>query len=172
MSDALIREVFNTAKSPSYFWLKVNTRFPLPISDSKCETSLIYRITSYNVCYTKLLRNQKYDGDFAVLKTSLINASDMLNKSLHYINFSADNVNSGAEQVSAVSQTLSQGATEQASSIQELSATLNEITSKINNTAKNANKAKQISNEANDATVKGQEQMHEMVNAMNSYNFV
>jgi len=111
--------------------------------------------------------NQTYDGDFAVLKESLIKASDMLNITLSKINLAADNVNTGAEQVSSVSQTLSQGATEQASSIQELSATLNEITSKINNTAKNANKAKQISNEANDATVKGQEQMHEMVNAMN-----
>ena len=83
--------------------------------------------------------NQTYDGDFAVLKESLIKASDMLNITLSKINLAADNVNTGAEQVSSVSQTLSQGATEQASSIQELSATLNEITSKINNTAKNRN---------------------------------
>ena len=45
--------------------------------------------------------HQKYDGDFAILKESLTKASDMLNKTLHSINFSADNVNSGAEQVSA-----------------------------------------------------------------------
>lgn len=110
--------------------------------------------------------NQKYDGDFTVIKDALISATDMLNDTLSQINVGADQVSNGSEQVSAVSQTLSQGATEQASSIQELSATINEITDKINNTAKNAKKAKIISDEANIITAKGQSQMSEMVNAM------
>jgi len=111
--------------------------------------------------------HQKYDGDFAKVKQALVGASGMLDKTLTKINEAADKVMSGSEQVSSVSQTLSQGATEQASSIQELSATISEITDKIKNTAENANMAKKITTDANLATIKGQEQMNEMVNAMN-----
>lgn len=112
--------------------------------------------------------NQAYDGDFKKIKDAFILASDKLNNTLSECNAAAEQVSSGSEQVSSGAQALSQGATEQASSIQELSATINEITEQINNTAENAKQAKLFSEQASVATEHSQQQMQEMVLAMDA----
>jgi len=113
---------------------------------------------------------QSYDGDFEIIKDSLVKASDVLNHTISEFVVAAEQVALGSDQVSSGAQSLSQGTTQQASSIQELSATINEISDQVKRTADNAYKAKEISIKANAATTKGQQQMQEMINAMTLIN--
>lgn len=114
----------------------------------------------------ELTFNQNYDGEFELIKNSLVNTSNMLNSTLSQINVSAEQVAIGSNQVSYGAQQLSQGATEQASSIEELSATINEISTKIKETDHSATKAKEISSDSNKVIAQGQKQMQEMIAAM------
>lgn len=107
-----------------------------------------------------------YDGDFAVIKEALDSAANMLNHTLSEFSVATEQVASGSEQVSSGAQALSSGATEQASSIEELSATINEISGQIRDTATNAANAKRITEDANVATTRGQQQMQQMIAAM------
>lgn len=65
---------------------------------------------------------QEYVGEFASIKTALLDISSSLNNTLTHINQIADQVHSGSEQVSSAAQSLAAGATEQAASIEELSS--------------------------------------------------
>ncbi len=110
---------------------------------------------------------QAYDGEFEIIKEALVNTTDMLNETISQINLVSEQVASGSEQVSGGAQALSQGATEQASSIEELSATINEISSQITQTAENASKAKDYSIAVNASTIRSQQLMNDMIEAMN-----
>lgn len=107
-----------------------------------------------------------FANDFNPLLTSIHRIVEKLNTTLSQINIAGEQVTNGANQVSEGAQVLSQGATEQASSIEELSATINDILSRVEKTAENTIKAKQISEKSSVATLKGQQQMQEMVNAI------
>lgn len=111
-----------------------------------------------------------YAGEFAKVKKSLENISDSLNDTLGQINQSADQVSSGSDQVASGSQALSQGATEQASSVEELAATINEISNQVNTTADNAQTARVKTNEAGQAVGVCNQQMQDMINAMEDIN--
>jgi len=82
------------------------------------------------------------------------------------IAISADMVNASAEQVSAASQNLSQGATEQASSIEEISATMSEISNQAKGTSGLAFEAAQASDEASSGIMSSNEQMENLMRAM------
>lgn len=73
-----------------------------------------------------------YQGDFARLKTALLNIQQNLSATLSDVTQSALQVNLGAEQISSGAQALAQGATEQASSVQELSAAVQELNRQTN----------------------------------------
>jgi methyl-accepting chemotaxis protein len=111
-----------------------------------------------------------YKGDYAKLKDALNFSIDSFNEVLNDINIAAHQVASGARQVSDSAQTLSQGATEQASSIEELTASVEEISTQTKHNASNANQANEMSLNAKDDAVKGNEQMKEMLKAMNEIN--
>lgn len=113
---------------------------------------------------------QSYDGDFAMIKDALDKTSDRLSDTLSQIDQAAEQVSSGSDQVSSGAQALSQGATEQAGSIEELSATINQVSEQIQLTAENAVKAKQISEDTYTSTSVGQQQMQDMVRAMDEIN--
>jgi methyl-accepting chemotaxis protein len=65
---------------------------------------------------------------------------------------------------------LSQGSTEQASSIQELTASITEIASQTKQNAINAAQANELANVAKDNAVKGNDQMKDMLGAMEEIN--
>jgi len=113
---------------------------------------------------------QEYDGDFRSIKDALLNTANMLNYTISEFNVAAEQVANGSDQVSAGAQSLSQGTTEQASALQELSATINDISEQIQQTAEHAHNAKQISINANTSVTRGQEQMKDMIDAMNEIN--
>lgn len=114
-----------------------------------------------------MMPQQDYRGDFVAIRNSLNGILKGLNATFLAINQSAEQVAGGAVQVSDAAQALSQGATEQASSIEELSASITEIAEQVNQNASNAAQANQNSQLAFNETERGNQQMQEMISAMN-----
>ncbi len=112
--------------------------------------------------------NIDYIGDFGPIKASLQKIISALNYTLIQIINASEQVSSGSDQVSAGAQALSQGATEQASSIEELSATISDITEKIKANAENSEKASVATRHTTHEIENGNEQMRNMMIAMNS----
>ncbi|HEX3037575.1 MAG TPA: methyl-accepting chemotaxis protein [Oscillospiraceae bacterium] len=112
--------------------------------------------------------SQEYLGDFAPIKKALYKISSDLSETLKIINRSSEQVNSGADQVSGGAQALAQGATEQASSTEELSATISEISQSVRQNADNVNLMTDYVNEAVTGVEHSNEQMQQMLTAMNN----
>lgn len=72
-----------------------------------------------------------YVGEFAKIKTALMQVRTTVSKTLRSVITAAQQVDNGANQLSSGAQNLAQGSTEQASSIEELAASINEITHHI-----------------------------------------
>lgn len=111
--------------------------------------------------------HQYYVGDYEALETAMYQILINLNSILTQIHQSANQVASGSDQVSSGAQSLSQGATEQASSIEELSASISEITEQIKQNAENARLANSSAELAEKEIYSSNEQMKNMINAMN-----
>jgi len=92
------------------------------------------------------------------------------NEVLTNIAAAAEQVAAGAKQVSDSSMALSQGATEQASSIEELTASLEEVSAQTKLNAENANQANELAEVARKNAEQGNEQMKDMLNAMEEIN--
>ena len=92
------------------------------------------------------------------------------NEVLSNISLATEQVAIGSRQVSDSSIALSQGATEQASSVEELTASLEEISSQTELNAKNANQANELAVNAKTNAVDGNNQMQEMLRAMEDIN--
>lgn len=92
------------------------------------------------------------------------------NEILTNISHASDQVASGSKQVSDSSISLSQGATEQASAVEELTASLEEVSSQTKLNAANANEANQLAESSKQNALQGNEQMKDMLNAMQDIN--
>ena len=108
-----------------------------------------------------------FRGDFGTIKESLVYILKSFNSTLNEINISAEQVNAGAEQVAHGAQALSQGATEQASSTEELAANVTEIAEQISQAGEFAQNANDRAIVAGQLTEECNEQMKQMVEAMN-----
>jgi methyl-accepting chemotaxis protein len=104
------------------------------------------------------------------LGASLILMKDSLHELLSQVNDAVDQVASGSDQVSQASQNLSQGATEQASSLEEISSSITEVNSQSKQNADNATEANGLAKQATIDAEGGNEQMKELVEAMNRIN--
>lgn len=93
-----------------------------------------------------------------------------VNEVMSNINNAAEQVASGAKQVSNSSVELSQGATDQASSIEELTASIEEISAQTKQNAQNANEANELAEIAKENAIEGNNQMKEMLRAMEEIN--
>ncbi|MBE6100183.1 MAG: HAMP domain-containing protein [Anaerovibrio sp.] len=93
-----------------------------------------------------------------------------VHESVSDIHNAADQVAAGAKNVSDASLALSQGATEQAASVQELSASITEIASQTASNAENASRANELSVKARQRAEAGNEDMQEMLSAMEEIN--
>ena len=114
----------------------------------------------------RLAFQNSFDGDFRIIKDEMESTVALLSNSLDSIRIAAEQVDSGSEQVSAGAQALSQGATEQAASVEELSATIGEVSDHVKETAENANEASQLSNLAGQGVMSSNEQMKQLIAAM------
>ncbi|WML32301.1 methyl-accepting chemotaxis protein [Neobacillus sp. OS1-32] len=111
-----------------------------------------------------------YKGDFAEIKDSLNNIINSFNEVMGNIQTAAEQVASGAKEVSSSSVSLSQGATEQASSIEQLTSSIEEISSQTKQNAENANQANVLAESTKANATQGNEQMQEMLKAMDEIN--
>ncbi len=110
----------------------------------------------------------KSEADLLGKKLSELVANN--NDILSNIAAASDQVATGAKQIADSSMALSHGATEQASSVEELTASLEEISSQTDLNAKNATTANELAVSAKKDAVQGNEQMKEMLSAMEGIN--
>ncbi|MBR1423180.1 MAG: methyl-accepting chemotaxis protein [Ruminococcus sp.] len=111
-----------------------------------------------------------FKGDFFKIKSTFNEIFDSLNDTFASINLSAEQVNSGAVQVSDYSQAVSQGATQQASAIEELSATLSDVSEQVTQNSEDSKNAFNIVSENTEAVNSCNEDMGNMLKAMNDIN--
>ena len=90
-----------------------------------------------------------------------------LNQMVMSIKDSVAVVASGSNQLAQSSQAQSMAATEQAASLEEITSSMNELGSQTRTNAEIASKARQLSAGVRESADKGNEQMFEMVGAMN-----
>jgi methyl-accepting chemotaxis protein len=112
----------------------------------------------------------EYAGDHALLKNALNTSLEAINEILGQVTSTIDQVSAGSEQVAGASQALAQGATESAASLQEVNALLQQIIAQTKQNAENAAQAGQLAVQSRANAEKGNEQMAEMVKAMNEIN--
>ncbi len=108
--------------------------------------------------------------EIGLLARAFKNAAENINEALINIDTASDQVASGARQVADSSIALSQGATEQASSIEELTASIEEIAAQTEANAKNADQTNELAQEIQANATTGNEQMKEMLKAMEEIN--
>ena len=111
-----------------------------------------------------------YQGDHAIVKTSLNETVEALNRSFFRIRSVAEQVSAGAHQIAAAGETLSQGSTEQASSIEEITASMTQMAAQTKDNAVNANQANELATSAKEQAAEGNSQMQGMVKAMAEIN--
>lgn len=120
------------------------------------------------------------EGDLT-LDVVMRSENDVLGKGLHDlveknnvvlidIASAAEQVSTGAKQISDSSIALSQGATEQASSVEELTASIEQISAQTKQNAENATQANGLAEAARTNAVQGNDQMREMLKAMQDIN--
>lgn len=107
-----------------------------------------------------------YAGEFAKIKDALFLIRSTLTQTISEIKMVAGTVNQESGRLSSGSQTLAQGTTEQAASVEELSASIAQISEHVKDNANNAVSAEQLSVRSGEVVEKGNEQMREMMKAM------
>jgi methyl-accepting chemotaxis protein len=90
-----------------------------------------------------------------------------MNARLSKIRSAVKESSSASEQVGATSQTLASSAQQQGASLEEISSTVEEIDSQVKMNAENAQVANNLANETAQTVKRGNEQMEQMVRAMN-----
>lgn len=113
---------------------------------------------------------QDYVGEFSKIKDALFDIRTTLSDTIYEIKEVANQVSSSSMQLSTGSQILAQGTTEQASSIEELSATISDVSLKIEENAKYTLKANDSMVMSGRKISESNQQMQDMVNAMNEIN--
>ena len=127
-------------------------------------TTGLTQISEGNLCHRI---EGTFKGDFYKIKSTFNEILDSLSDTFASINMAAEQVNTGAVQVSLSAQNLSQGSTQQASAIEELSATLNDVSKQIRQNSEDAKNAYNIVSENTRAIGSCNEDMTNMLTAMN-----
>jgi len=113
---------------------------------------------------------QEYVGDFAVIRTSLNNILENLNKTMSQIVSSSECVSGGASQMSSASQGLSQGAVDQTDAVKGLVQTMEEVADRIRQTADNAGHAQKQAGDVGRHLAESNQKMEKMTAAMEKIN--
>lgn len=111
-----------------------------------------------------------YDGEFAVIKESLLKTASNFKSVLGDIVQISNQVASGSDQVSSASQMLAQGTTEQASSLEELSATINHISEQVSKNASDSINAAKYVKTVGSAANTSRDKMNQMMIAIDEIN--
>lgn len=106
-------------------------------------------------------------GSFHTITEALAQLTKQMRQMIANVKSSVDQVAAGADQVSNGAQSLAQGATEQASAVEQLSASINDIATAARRNAASAKAAKENADMAGAQNAESQEQMTQMIAAMN-----
>ena len=177
-----IEELKNVAKSMSEGNLEIN----IDISSydeigelAKSFSKMLVILKSYILNISTILGsiskgnlnikiNEEYKGDFLEIKNSLNNILDSLNEVFNEILEASNQVTGGSQQIASTAQVLSQGANNQANSVQDLLESLHQINNNVKENTDNATKTNLITNELILNVESGNNQMKEMLNAINN----
>jgi methyl-accepting chemotaxis protein len=111
-----------------------------------------------------------YKGDYSIIKETLNITINDLNDVLGQVSTAIEQVSAGAHQVSDSSQALSQGAAESASTIAQITSSMDGMNAQTKQNAENATQANQLAIQARANAERGNEQMGQMVKAMEEIN--
>lgn len=133
-----------------------------------------------NIKYQAEVAGEVADGNLTVVvapksEEDLLGASlkRLVKRNLHAlinINDAAYQVTTSSSQVASASEALAQGSTEQASAIEQITASISDIAEKTKQNASEANTAAELVAQAIDDVKRGNEQMREMMTAMEDIN--
>lgn len=127
-------------------------------------TYILREIANGNVSF---YINYEYKGEFAEIKAALNQILGEMNSDYASIRNAAQRVADGSEQVASGAAALSEGSAQQASAIQQLSSSIFTVAEMVKSNAESAREANDISNIAADALKVGNEEMQQMMEAMN-----
>ncbi len=109
-----------------------------------------------------------YRGENAIMKNALNATVESLKKLVVQIRDACQQMQVGVMQVNSSSVELSTGVTEQASAVEEIASTMNSIGNQSDQNAGSATDAKGVAEMVSKSALVGNEQMTQMVNAMNN----
>lgn len=104
------------------------------------------------------------------LGTAIVKMLHDNNRNLSTIRDAAARMTSGANEVASASNSLAQGTTQQASAIEEITVSIEEIANGAKVNADDANKANELVQSTKDGAIRGNEQMKQMIAAMQDIN--
>lgn len=113
----------------------------------------------------------EFKGDHDLLKQALNATLDSLNDLMEVVQTTSFSVQQGSKELAAASQTVAQGSTEAAASIEEISAAVAELSEQTERNALGASQADQLAEQAKISAISGNEQMLQMVKAMEEIEF-
>lgn len=133
--------------------------------NSKKHAHIARRISKGDLSMEVMPRSEK-----DILGIALKDLVEQNNTVLSSIRESSMQLTAGADQVARASQALAQGSTEQASAIEEITASMDDIAKKTNANASVATEADQLVHGVVQKAGRGNEQMTDMINAMDNIN--
>lgn len=104
------------------------------------------------------------------LGTAIVKMLHDNNRNLSTIRDAAARMTSGANEVASASNSLAQGTTQQASAIEEITVSIEEIANGAKVNADDANRANDLVQSTKDGAIRGNEQMKQMIAAMQDIN--
>ena len=104
------------------------------------------------------------------LGTAIVKMLRDNNRNLSTIRDAAARMTSGANEVASASNSLAQGTTQQASAIEEITVSIEEIANGAKVNADDANRANELVQNTKDGAIRGNEQMKQMIAAMQDIN--
>lgn len=117
-----------------------------------------------------LTATYKKASDDDALGTAIVKMLHDNNRNLSTIRDAAARMTSGANEVASASNSLAQGTTQQASAIEEITVSIEEIANGAKVNADDANKANELVQSTKDGAIRGNEQMKQMIAAMQDIN--
>ena len=117
-----------------------------------------------------LTATYKKASDDDTLGTAIVKMLRDNNRNLSTIRDAAARMTSGANEVASASNSLAQGTTQQASAIEEITVSIEEIANGAKVNADDANKANDLVQNTKDGAIRGNEQMKQMIAAMQDIN--
>ncbi len=108
-----------------------------------------------------------FTGDFASIRTALVNITYALNRTMKQVNTASMRVSNESAVISEFAVELLSGSQEQSSALEELQQSVGVITDKSNEIDDNSRQVAQCAIEANEKVTQGNQQMSSMLSTMN-----